>query len=232
MSFIRNNSRNGSKSKGRELMTQRQSENNLVSGKVMISMLLSIFLLSTCYAPTPNKSADSTKKDLQNLLELIKERRISKVKVCYSSWQAKTWGSNRREEDFLKQQHDITVDVDPVYLAVNLEGKLRSLIRVFRYERVQSSDVDFRLGCIFYKGDDEVVRFVFSSHAPVVSINGTLFAATPDLLITFAELLPHAAYEEVNHAAFKNWMIDCATLYNRTDINTIINKLPEDTNTN
>lgn len=142
------------------------------------------------------------------------------------------WRPNIREEDFLKQQHDITVDIDPVYLAINLEGKLRSSIEIFRYERVQSSTIDFRLGCIFYKSDEEVVRFVFSRQAPVVSINGTLFAATPNLLNLFAELLPHTAYEEVNHAAFKNWMIDCATLYNRTDINTIINKLPEDTNTN
>ena len=201
----------------------------LATMRIIIAITLLTFTLSVCIATDPNASSNEINKDINNLLILMKREQISKIRLYYSSWQNAPWRPIIREGDLLKQDCDI-VEASSYTLINYFTSKLVLAMESYKYEKVQAKDIDFRLGCIFYEKDKEVGKIFFSRNAPVVSINGNLFAATPNILVPFLELLPHIAYEEINHAALRNWMINCAILYNKDD--SLASKSHTEPNTN
>jgi hypothetical protein len=74
------------------------------------------------------------------------------------------------------------------------------------YKKVASGPVDFRLGFIFRSVDNEVFRLSLGKrHAtPILSINGELFEATPEVVSAMMRFLPVNVYDEMHEALIKS----------------------------
>ena len=95
-------------------------------------------------------------------------------------------------EDFLRHNH---YDYKVIAVDPNLVEVAKSL-REFKFEKCDWDVSDFRLGCVFYAENEEILRLFFPITS-VVAVNGTGYKTTPELIQSLTQFLPVKAYKDM-----------------------------------
>ena len=164
-------------------------------------LFLSIISFRGILLSAGERSENGTQKAVESFLQQLANDKITRAEVYYYSWNAFTRAAIT--EDRLRTQswhYKIIVAATRFSPPSAIDKSLRE----FNYKIVETSPHDFRLGCVFYAGEQEILRLFFP-RAPIVAINGKPFKATPQLLIAIMQFLPFETYQEVQEGMIRNW---------------------------
>lgn len=145
-------------------------------------------------------------KAVEDFLDLLAEHKVSSVKLYYSSWAAKAWRPTMFEDDLINRYRDFEVVAYRAPIYGQFPQDLKKVLEEFGFVKTQPPARDFRLGCIFYTKDKEVLRIFFSKEDPAVSINGVLYETNPELIRLLLPLLPSQACEEIHRSMISYWV--------------------------
>jgi hypothetical protein len=145
---------------------------------------------------------------------LIKADRheITRIELYYRDWISLALAA--LSEYHLQQGYDCKV----IIRHPDLSAVVKSL-KDFKF-LLDKSPSDFKLGCVFYEGEQEVLRIFFANNAQTIAINGTQFKMPPQLITVIMQFLPFYAYQEVSVSIKQTERIDYALLADQVLQNT------------
>jgi hypothetical protein len=145
---------------------------------------------------------------VDDFLDLSVKYQVSRIEIYYSSWTAKHWRPTFFEDELINKQRDLKViEYAPqIAFQVHFLRNLERILREFKFTRIQPDTRDFRLGCLFYSGDKEVLRIFFSTDDPAMFINGISYKIDLELIRLFFSLLPPQARDEIDRAMLQYWV--------------------------
>ncbi len=155
---------------------------------------------------TNSKEVDDTAPDesIRAFVKLASEMKITKAEMYYCPWGAMSNIPISEESQLTKPSimYQTTINGLSVF---GLVHDVASTLSTFKYKRIQPSKVDFRIGCIFYAKNRQVIRVFISKEEPAVFINGTPFQVTPALVDALLPMLPVQAYREMHRDMISDW---------------------------
>ena len=174
---------------------------------ILMAISLACFLLIAWQGFASQKTLDKTQKaklSVDTFIDALKEGKVSKAEVYYYDWSAKPVHAIA-ESDLPKYCiYRITVRVNAPSENVLLQ-RVNMSLKKNKLLETQPKSVDFRLGCVFFSKDKELLRLFISKEEPSVAISGELFSADPDLVAAIMQFLPLDAYEEMSWGLLSDW---------------------------
>jgi hypothetical protein len=151
-----------------------------------------IFILSGNFvlmAAEPNEN--TSRKEVEYFLKKYNEKHVTQLVVYYMSLNelTRTAVTESSLRDNYYEYKVIAVDPNLSEISKSLRG--------FKFERINRQSFDLRWGCVFYAGNEEILRLFFPS-GPMVALNGVGYKSTPELMKAIMQFLPVEAYKEMN----------------------------------
>jgi hypothetical protein len=149
-----------------------------------------------------------TVKDFIKLAEL---HRIQRIEVYYSRWTALRYGNWVHNEEELrnKEFHSKSIIKDPFTDLSTIKVELEELIPI----PTPIYRPDYRLGFVAQdtRGRELILSFVYDK--PVMSVNGKQYRASPKLVASVINFLPHTSYDRINKELVLFWHARISSLY-------------------
>ena len=186
-------------------MTERHLCNRGVIGGSIVCFLLGAGGGLLWLAPV--RSAEEpipAEKAVAAFLKQVAERKVTAIKVYYCSWGAMPNSPIYEESELTERYRDYEIVVRRMAAWDTLDH-IADALRRYKLSRMSPHTLDFRIGCIFYAGEKEVMRLFVSKNSPAISINATTFDATPGVVHSLLPLLPMAAYEDMCYGMVADW---------------------------
>ena len=173
---------------------------------ILSSLIFAIGEDKDCSGALSKRECLSAQQVVQDFLDKLSKWKITKIEVYYVHWSTVT--SIAVSEHALLNNHcDYKVrvrDCPPPRLS-NRSSKIDKALREFRFERAEAKYLDYRIGFLFYAGDEEVMRLFFAKNVPAVKINGEQFSTSVQLMESLTPLLPHDAYQGMRWGMVESW---------------------------
>jgi len=126
--------------------------------------------------------------------------KVTRMEVYYLGWDKLTT-IKVTEASLVSSHYDYRLILNDPDLS-----RLSEAWKQFEFQRIDWKAADFRLGCIFYKGDTPVLRVFFAHNVPLVAINGVPFKVTADIIEVMLPFLPIQAHDEIVDAMIRRWV--------------------------
>jgi len=172
-------------------------------------ILLVCLVVFGCLPLTADKLiANNVETAPNDFLDLLVKNKVSRIEIYYTSWTVKHWQLTFFEDDLINKQRDLKVVAytGRIVFQGHFLRNLERILREFKFTRIQPGTRDFRLGCLFYSGDKEVLRIFFSTRDPAMSINGISYKIDLELIRIFFSFLPPQARDEIDRAMLQYWV--------------------------
>jgi hypothetical protein len=139
---------------------------------------------------------------VQSFLEKYANATVTHVEVFYEPWTAHSSVLLTEELMFGGLQPTVRIVGRVPYPHFT---DMRKPLEKCPYKKVGNGPVDFRLGFIFRSADNEFFRLSLGRRDAtlILSVNGELFEATPEVVSAMMLFLPVNAYEEMHEALVK-----------------------------
>jgi hypothetical protein len=168
-------------------MNQSNGKKHLILGSFALATILflgGVFLISA-------KAKESSSRAIpESFLEQIVKGEVTRIEVYYLGWHILTRAAIT-ESALRDNQWDYKVIIKKPPL-----DDVEKLLRKLKLQHAEKMSLDFRLGYVFYSEEKELLSLFFANNMPVVTINGTSFKGSEELLSSLLPLLPHKAYKE------------------------------------
>ncbi|MHC4298599.1 MAG: hypothetical protein ACYS7Y_14975 [Planctomycetota bacterium] len=140
---------------------------------------------------------------IRAFVKLADEMKITKVEMYYLPWGALTYAPISQESQLTRSPlYQTTIRaLEVVPIADDLARKLSTA----RHKKIRPSKADYRIGCIFYAKNRQVLRVFISENTPAVYINGIPCRVDPAVVDALLPMLPVQAYRNMYKDMLRNW---------------------------
>jgi hypothetical protein len=152
-------------------------------------------------------------KELLTVKQFIKKAelfRIRRIEVYYSSWSSGFYGGYGYSEEGLRNEFDSKSIINNPYPQVLSTIKLE--LEKFTLDpdpaHLDPAHIrfpDYRLGFVAQDNSGRVLTISFVYNAPLMSVNGIQYIASPELVASVINFLPHTSYDLIYKELVYSW---------------------------